>query len=78
MRSKTRKNRPSRPGRNAGISGTDCRNTPGRDKPQHTASERDTIETGLRILARIIVRTHLLRQVPRAASASPLDQEAGY
>ena len=66
MRNETRKNEPSRSG--------------GRKKPdpasrKHTASERERMQTGLRILARMIARAHLRRQASVGESA-PLDQGA--
>ena len=75
MRNKTRKNKPSQSGRNAGNSGAGGRKNAGRASPQHTASERERMQTGLRILARIIARAHLRRQASRAVS--PPDQAGG-
>ncbi len=44
------------------------------EKPVYTAGQRETMQAGLRILARIIARAHLRRQ---ESLATPLDREAG-
>ena len=77
MRHKTRKNRPSRSGRNTGKSGTGGKKTPTGTSPQHTAEQRAQMQKGLRILARIIARAHLSRQASGAAPASPPEQGTG-
>ena len=76
MRNETRRNKPSRSGGNARKSRTAGRKTPERESPQHTAHERERMQTGLRILARIIARAHLRRQASGGAGAPP-DREAG-
>ena len=45
------------------------------EKPVCTAGQRETMQAGLRILARIIARAHLRRQASRAVS--PPDQAGG-
>ena len=77
MRNDTRRNKPERPSGSSRKPGTAGKKALGRDKPQHTASERDRMETGLRILARIIARAHLRRQAFPAATELPPDQETG-
>ena len=82
MRDKTRTNgkagrfRSNRDSSNR-TSGAADGKAPGREKPQHTASERERMQAGLRILARIIARAHLSRQATVAAPAPPPDREAG-
>ena len=77
MRDKTRKNRPPRYGKNARKSGTAGRETPRGTSPQYTAQQQERMQTGLRILARIIACAHLRRQSTGTASELPPDQEAG-
>lgn len=77
MRNDTRRNKPPRSGRKARKSGTAGRKTPERAYPDHTAQERERMQTGLRILARMIARAHLSRQASGAAPELPPDQEAG-
>ena len=45
--------------------------------PVYTAGQRKTMQMGLRILARMIARAHLRREVSGAASAPPPDRGAG-
>ena len=73
MRNDTRRNKPPRSVRNARKSGTAGRKTPERSYTDHTAQERERMQTGLRILARIIARAHLSRQV---SGAEPLPPES--
>ena len=77
MRDDTSRNRPGRPSRSARKPRNAGRKTLGGTSPQHTAQEREKMQTGLRILARIIARAHLRRQESGDASASPQDTEAG-
>ena len=77
MRNETRRNKSSRSGGNARKSGTADRETLGGTSPQHTDQERERMQTGLRILARLIARAHLRRQASGAAPEPPPDQEAG-
>ena len=77
MRDNTRRIKPPRSGRNAGKSGIGGRKNAGRASPQHTPQERERMQTGLRILARIIARAHLRRQASGAALDPPPDRGAG-
>ena len=45
--------------------------SPNRPPAAYTAEQRERIQRGLRILARMIVRAHLRREASRAASALP-------
>ena len=74
MRNDTRRNKPPRSGRNARKSGTADRKTPERACPDHTAQERERMQTRLRILARVIAHAHLKRQASGAAEP-PQDRE---
>ena len=57
MRNETKKNQQARP------DGETRRPRRGREKPpQYTARQREQMQKGLRILAKIIVRAHLRRQ----------------
>ena len=47
------------------------------EKPVCTAGQRETMQQGLRILARIIVRAHLRRESSRTESAPSADPGAG-
>ena len=77
MRNDTRRNKPPRSGRKARNSGTAGRKTSEQGYPDHTAQERERMQTGLRILARVIARAHLSRQASGAAALPPPDPEAG-
>ena len=82
MRNKTRTNGKTRPSRsnrksNNRKSGTACRKTPRGTSPQYTDAQREQIQTGLRILARMIARAHLRRQADRVAPESPPDPDTG-
>ena len=78
MRDKTRTNgkagrfRSNRESSNR-TSGAGGGKAPGRKKPQLSAQERERMQTGLRILARIIARAHLSRQ---ASGGAPLPSES--
>ena len=74
MRNDTRRNKPPRSDRNARKSGTAGRKTPERACPDHTAQERERMQTGLRILARIIARAHMRREADRADLSPPPDR----
>ena len=65
MRNDTGRNRPERPSRSNPETGTAGRKPPRGTPPQHTDAEKETIQTGLRVLARMIARAHLERQVHR-------------
>ena len=73
MRNDTRRNKPPQSGRNARKSGAASRKTPERAYPDHAAQEQERMQAGLRILARLIARTHLSRQ---ASGAAPLPPES--
>ena len=45
--------------------------------PVHIAEQRETVRQGLRILARIIARTHLGRQADRSSAPAPGPPPAG-
>ena len=45
--------------------------------PVDTAEERETVRRGLRVLARIIARAHLLRQAELSSAAAPGPPPAG-
>ena len=62
----------SRPGVGSGMRRTNWKKPAGASAPQadpavHTFEQRETMQTGLRILARIIARANLERQLHRAA-----------
>ncbi len=70
MRNDTGRNKPELPSGSHRKSGNRRPGTAGRKtrrdtSSQHTDAERETMRTGLRILARIIARAHLERQVHR-------------
>ena len=85
MRDKTRTNgkagrsRSNRESSNR-TSGAGGGKAPGREKQQYNELQRETTQTGLRILARIIARAHLRRQASGGAplpSESPQDMGTG-
>ena len=70
MRNDTGRNKPGRPSGSSRKSsnrrpGTSGRKTPRDTSPQHTDEQRETMQTGLRVLARMIARAHLRRQAER-------------
>ena len=69
-----RKNKPTNH-RKTGIGATGP--AAGIESPDHTAEQRERMQAGLRILARIIARSHLRRQAARAALEPPPDRRAG-
>ena len=83
MRNDTGRTKPPRSGRNTrrprgGREKTSSREAASKSvSPQHTAEQRAQMQTGLRILARIIARAHLRQQSTGAAPEPPPDQEAG-
>ena len=77
MRNDTRRSKPGRPSGSNRKSGNAGRKTPGATSPNHTAQEREKMQQGLRILARIIARAHLMRQASGPASTPPPDPKAG-
>ena len=46
-------------------------NSPKSSTAAYTAKQREQLQRGLRILARMIVRAHLRREAPRAGSSPP-------
>ena len=77
MRDKTRTNgKPGTSGSNR-KSGTAGRNTPESTSQQHTDAQWERMQTGLRILARMIARAHLRREASGAAPVPPTDQGNG-
>ena len=58
---------------------TDRQTTAERASPTYSAEERETVQRGLRIIARMITRAHLRRQALRADTEpeTPKDGEAG-
>ena len=65
MRNDTGRNKPERPSGSNPKPGTAGRKTPRGTAPQHTDAQQETMQTGLRVLARIIARAHLERQIHR-------------
>ncbi len=68
-----RNNRNNRRTTGAGATGPAART----ERPVYTAQQQERMQTGLRILARIIARAHLRRQSTGTAPELPPDQEAG-
>ena len=58
---------------------TDRQNSAERGSPSYSAEQRETVQRGLRLLARIIARSHLRRQASLAETApdTPRDGKAG-
>ncbi|MCY4364809.1 MAG: hypothetical protein OXE17_01070 [Chloroflexi bacterium] len=77
MRDKTRTNGKPGPSGSNRTSGTDGRKTPRETAPQRTDAERETTQTGLRILARMIARAHLRRDMDQAAQKRPPEPGTG-
>ena len=63
MRNETGRNKTDVPSENNPKTGTAGRKTRREATLQHTGAQRETMRTGLRILARIIARAHLERQL---------------
>ena len=77
MRNDTGRNKPERPSGSSLEPGTAGRKQRRKTSPQHTGAQQETMQTGLRILARIIARAHLERQAePREPEPTP-EPEAG-
>ena len=53
------------------------RTTPERGSPTYSAEQRETVQRGLRILARIIARAHLRRQALRAETEPETPKDGG-
>ena len=79
MRNDTRRNKPDRPSESNPETRATGSKTKTRRKtsPQHTDAQRETMQTGLRILARIIARAHLERQAELGEPEPPPEPEAG-
>ena len=69
MRNDTGRNKPERPSGSNPKPGTAGRKTRKDTSPQHTDTQKETMQTGLRILARMIARAHLRRQAEREADS---------
>ena len=57
--------------------GTFGRKTPRGTTPQHTGTQKETMQTGLRVLARMIARAHLRRQAERDTREPPPERRSG-
>ena len=66
MRDKTRTNGKTSASWSDRKSGTAGRNTPGSTPPKHSDAQRERMQEGLRILARMIARAHLRREADQA------------
>ena len=77
MRDKTRTNAKTRSSGSDRKSGTPGGKTPSATSPQYTYAQREQMQTGLRILARMIVRAHLRQEALGEPSAPPTDQGDG-
>ena len=77
MRNDTGRNKPERPSGSNPKTGTAARKTPRGTSPQHTDTQKETMQTGLRILARIIARAHLERQAELGEPEPPPEPGAG-
>ena len=77
MGNKSRTNGRPRPPGNDRKSGAAGSKTPRRTSPQRTDAEREQIQAGLRILARMIARSHLRRDAARAAQERPPEPGTG-
>ena len=61
MRNDTERNKPERPSGSSPENGTAGKRTTTGTSRHYTDAQRETMQTGLRILARIIARAHLER-----------------
>ena len=77
MRNDTGRNRPERPSGSNPKTRTAGRKTPRDTSPQHTDTQKETMQTGLRVLARMIARAHLRRQAERGVPEPPPERDAG-
>ena len=77
MRNDTGRNKPDRPSGSSPETGTAGRKTPRETSPQYTDAQKETMQAGLRILARIITRAHLRHQEERGSEPSPGPPTAG-
>ena len=68
MTETNKKNRPARSGRNSrkpkdpGSKSSNLEDSPNKPLSEYTPQQRERIRSGLRILAKVIVRAHLRRQ----------------
>ena len=78
MRNDTGRNKPERPSGSSRELGTADRKTKTRREtsPQHTDAQRETMQTGLRVLARMIARAHLRRQAEPGEPDPPQERGA--
>ena len=79
MRNDTGINKPERPsGSNPETETAGSKTKTRREtSPQHTDAQRETMQTGLRVLARMIARTHLKRQAEPGELEPPPEPGAG-
>ena len=77
MRDKTTTNGKPRPSGSNRKSGPAGRKTPRGTSQKYTAQQREQMQTGLRILARMIARAHLRRQATGTVPEPPPDPDAG-
>ena len=79
MRNDTGRNKPERPSGSNPETGTAGSKTKTRREtsPQHTDTQKETMQTGLRILARMIARAHLRRQAERGTREPPPERRSG-
>ena len=73
MRNDVERNKPERPSGSSRKSsdrrpGTAGRKVHGDTAPHHTDAQRETMQAGLRVLAKIIARAHLKRQAERSGA----------
>ncbi len=79
MGNKSRTNGRPRPFGNDRKSGNAGSKTPRETSPQRTDAQKETMQAGLRILARMIARTHLRREAEggsEPASGPPASRES--
>ena len=79
MRNDTGRNKPERPSGSSRELGTASRKTKtrGATSPQHTDAQQETMQTGLRILARIIARAHIEWRAEPGEPEPPPERGAG-
>ncbi len=84
MRNDAGTNKPEHPSGSSRKSSNRKTGTAGREtkarretSPQHTDAQKDTMQTGLRLLARIIARAHLERQAEPGEPEPPSEPRTG-
>ena len=77
MRNDTGRNKPERPSGSNPETGTTGGKTRWEATPKHTGAQQETMQTGLRILARIIARAHLERRAEPGEPEPPPEPGAG-